>query len=89
MSLYARFCRKLEEHGLPRGPAEGPRDFARRIVRPDLASLSGDIAEGYVALRYGGRGDLAAFRGSLTNSWEKETLQKSSFLYFFKKNNIN
>lgn len=64
VSLYARFCRKLEKHGLPRGPAEGPRDFARRIgsLRPDLAQPVRDIAEGYVALRYSGRGDLAAFK---------------------------
>jgi hypothetical protein len=64
VSLYARFCRKLEKHGMPRGPAEGPRDFARRIgsLRPDLAQPVRDIAEGYVALRYSGRGDLAAFK---------------------------
>lgn len=64
VALYARFCRKLEKQGLPKGPAEGPRDFARRVgtLRPDLAPAVRDIAEAYAALRYGDLGDLEAFK---------------------------
>jgi transglutaminase-like putative cysteine protease len=62
--LYGRFCRKLARLGLARGLAEGPRDYARRIgrQRPELAPAARSIVDAYVALRYSGRGDLAAFK---------------------------
>jgi protein-glutamine gamma-glutamyltransferase len=61
---YDRFCRKMAGAGLARDPAEGPRDFAARIVakRPDLAEEVHAVLERYVRLRYGrpeGRPDLA------------------------------
>ena len=61
---YDRFCRKMARTGLARDPAEGPRDFAARIVaeRPDLAEEVHAVLERYVRLRYGrpeGGPDLA------------------------------
>jgi len=52
---YLRFCNKLGRRGLPRDPAEGPVDYARRLggLRPDLASAVTAITRLYVALRYG------------------------------------
>ena len=52
---YLRFCEKLQRAGLPRDPAEGPLDYARRLgrARPDLAAPAGAITKLYVGLRYG------------------------------------
>jgi transglutaminase-like putative cysteine protease len=52
---YLRFCEKLRRKGLPREPAEGPLDYARRLARarPDLAPAADAITRLYVALRYG------------------------------------
>ncbi|HKU69359.1 MAG TPA: DUF3488 and transglutaminase-like domain-containing protein, partial [Burkholderiales bacterium] len=52
---YLRFCDKLRRKGLPREPAEGPLDYARRLgrSRPDLAPAVEAITRLYVALRYG------------------------------------
>ena len=54
-NLYQRFCDKLRRKGMPRGPAEGPLDYARRIeqLRPDLAMAVSAITQLYVTLRYG------------------------------------
>jgi len=62
--LYGRFCRKLAAIGLARKPAEGPHDYAGRIgrQRPDLGQAARDVIDAYVALRYRGRGDSAAFK---------------------------
>lgn len=61
--LYARFCRVMERAGLPRRASEGPVDYARRIglERPELGPAAREIADAYVALRYGVRGDMDAF----------------------------
>jgi transglutaminase-like putative cysteine protease len=52
---YLRFCDKLRRKGLPRAPAEGPVDYARRVagLRPDLTPAVAAITRLYVALRYG------------------------------------
>ena len=52
---YLRFCEKLRRKGLPRHPAEGPLDYARRLQaeRPDLAVAVATISQLYVRLRYG------------------------------------
>jgi len=52
---YLRFCDALRRRGLPRGAAEGPVDYARRLerARPDLAPAVETITRLYVALRYG------------------------------------
>ena len=54
-AAYLRFCDKLRRKGLPRGPAEGPVDYARRVEgsRPDLSPAVAAITRLYVALRYG------------------------------------
>lgn len=54
-AAYLRFCEKLSRKGLPRAPAEGPVDFARRVesARPDLSPAVAAITRLYVALRYG------------------------------------
>ena len=54
-AAYLRFCDKLRRTGLPRDPAEGPADYARRLepLRPDLAPVVTAITGLYVALRYG------------------------------------
>lgn len=56
---YLRFCAKLARKGLPRGPTEGPIDYAVRLaqLRPDLAQAAAAITRIYVALRYGGNAD--------------------------------
>jgi hypothetical protein len=52
---YLRFCDKLRRRGLPRAPAEGPVDYARRLgeSRPELGPAVAAITRLYVALRYG------------------------------------
>ncbi len=52
---YRRFCDKLRRKGMPRDPAEGPADYARRLerLRPDLTPIVAAITRLYVALRYG------------------------------------
>jgi len=52
---YQRFCHKLSRRGLKRAPAEGPQDFADRVItrRPDLAAEVTLINRLYTALRYG------------------------------------
>lgn len=59
---YVRFCRRLARRGLARAPAEGPRDFSRRVAaaRPDLAVAVAAITRLYTDLRYGRGGDAAA-----------------------------
>jgi transglutaminase-like putative cysteine protease len=54
-TAYLRFCDKLRRKGLPRDPAEGPLDYARRIgrARPDLQPTVAAITALYVTLRYG------------------------------------
>ena len=63
-AVYARFCRKLARHGLPRDPAEGPRDFARRAARtlPAKAAAIVDISQQYQQLRYAPRAPAQALR---------------------------
>jgi len=58
VQLYERFCARMARLGLPRQPAEGPRDFARRVVleRPSLGRRAEEIADAYIALRYRGAG---------------------------------
>lgn len=62
--LYQRFCRRLARLGLPKGPGEGPRDYARRIARQrsDLDQAVRPVVDSYIALRYEGRGDLTVFK---------------------------
>jgi transglutaminase-like putative cysteine protease len=54
-AAYLRFCNKLRRRGLPRGPSEGPVDYAHRVgaARPDLTPEVSAITRLYVALRYG------------------------------------
>ncbi len=61
--LYARFCRRMERAGLPRGAAEGPLDYASRIARerPELGPAVRDLVDAYAALRYGSGGDMDVF----------------------------
>jgi hypothetical protein len=63
---YRRFCRVLAHAGLPRAAAEGPIDFARRVMaaRPAAARKIEAITELYVGLRYGhgGASELQSLR---------------------------
>jgi protein-glutamine gamma-glutamyltransferase len=61
-AAYQRFCDKLRRKGLPRDPAEGPGDYARRVeaARPELTPAVSAITQLYVALRYGGNTGSAA-----------------------------
>ena len=54
---YQAFCHKLARAGVPRAPAEGPEDYARRAAgrHPDLAPQIRAITDVYVLLRYRGR----------------------------------
>ncbi len=62
--LWRRFCRRLAREGLPRLPAEGPLDYARRAraARPEKARQITDITRRYIEIRYGAGGDLRALR---------------------------
>jgi hypothetical protein len=61
---YQRFCTKLGRKGLPRGPAEGPLQYAARLAqaRPDLAPHVDPITRLYVTLRYGRRTDTSTVK---------------------------
>ena len=61
---YVRFCEKLGRGGLPRHPAEGPVDYARRLAhaRPELEPAVAAITRLYVALRYGTETSATALR---------------------------
>lgn len=63
-TAYATFCARLARRGLRRHPAEGPRDFAVRVIalRPDLRIAVEEITIAYEALRYRGGGDAQALR---------------------------
>ena len=52
----------MRRRGLPRGAAEGPVDYARRLerARPDLAPAVETITRLYVALRYGAESSAGA-----------------------------
>ncbi|MBT8132304.1 MAG: DUF3488 and transglutaminase-like domain-containing protein, partial [Gammaproteobacteria bacterium] len=52
--IYQRFCRKLAGVASPRGPDEGPLDYAQRIAteHPSLAGVVTEITRRYLALRY-------------------------------------
>ncbi len=52
---YLRFCRALARCGLPRGAAEAPEDYARRVLsrRPDLGNEIKRVTRLYLAARYG------------------------------------
>lgn len=63
-AAYDRFCRKLARRGLPRHPAEGPLDYARRAAhwKPDAAPAIATISARYVELRYGTTPEAQAVR---------------------------
>jgi len=62
--IYQQFCAKMERKGLPRRPAEGPRDYADRMIasygefETDLERerkrLITEITDLYIKLRYAG-----------------------------------
>lgn len=56
---YRKFCRRLARRGMVRLPHEGPKDFARRVIRqrPDLQRPVSAITALYIALRYGSSED--------------------------------
>ena len=56
---YNKFCEKLAGIGFRRDPAEGPVDYAGRVIaaRPDLSAEVQDITRLYVRIRYGRGGD--------------------------------
>jgi transglutaminase-like putative cysteine protease len=53
-ALYEYFCRKTARLGVPRGPCEGPSDFARRAAQslPNESNRIRQIADTYILLRY-------------------------------------
>lgn len=55
---YNRFCKKLAKAGLPRTPAQGPVDYADRVIaaRSDLRKEVMAITRLYIQLRYGRNG---------------------------------
>ncbi len=61
-AAYLRFCDKLRRKGLPRSPAEGPVDYARRVetARPDLTPAVSAITRLYIMLRYSTESGAAA-----------------------------
>ena len=55
VNSFHLFCRKLQRIGLERRSAEGPSDFARRVIsaRHDLRGPVNHITNLYITLRYG------------------------------------
>ncbi len=53
-ALYGNFCRKTARLGVPRGPCEGPLDFARRAAQslPNESNRIQRIADTYILVRY-------------------------------------
>jgi hypothetical protein len=53
---YKKYCKRLAKIGLSRGPAEGPVNFAQRVIRarPDLKPAVRQITERYVKIVYRG-----------------------------------
>jgi len=77
---YVLFCEKLARIGLPRGPAQGPAAFARRVAlaRPDLADQVQMISHRYIQLRYAETGDektLKTFRSDVKKFHPKKRRQ--------------
>ena len=68
--LYAVFCSKLSNAGLPRAPYEGPVDYAKRIsiTKKNLAHDIQKITALYVELRYSSsNNDVTAFANLVKN----------------------
>ncbi len=68
LRLYTQFCKKLAQKGLPRYPAEGPLDYAKRIKshHPELAHTVQQITYLYLQIRYRSRADkLPALRQAI------------------------
>lgn len=68
--LHQTFERVLARHGVVRGAAEGPRDFAARAAQalPQQARLIEEFARRYEALRYAGAPEAPAdLRRTLNN----------------------
>jgi hypothetical protein len=63
-AAYTRYCDKLRRKGLPRAPAEGPVDYARRVgrLRPELQPAVAAITGLYVMLRYGAGVEMGALQ---------------------------
>jgi transglutaminase-like putative cysteine protease len=55
LRVYRRFCARIARLGIRRRPAEGPRDFSRRIIteRPEIGPQVNRITELFILLRYG------------------------------------
>lgn len=58
LEIYERFCRKMERKGFPRKPAQGPADYADRLIAaaPDQKEDIARIRDLYIRLRYGQQG---------------------------------
>lgn len=56
-ACWLDFCRRVEEIGLARPPAQGPRDYMHHILqqRPDLKLPIEAIIRRYISLRYSGQ----------------------------------
>lgn len=71
LRLYRRLQRAVEKHGVtPGSPAEGPRDYAARVIsaRPELAAPVTAFIDAYVGHRYGrdpSPADLAVMKQAL------------------------
>ena len=70
-AAYLRYCRILAKRGLPRGRAEGPKDFGRRVAesRPALRAVVDQITESYIALRYGAGGSHSTLASLRRQIW--------------------
>lgn len=55
-AAWLRLCRRLGRAGIPRHPAEGPLDYAKRVAKahPDDADTIHNLANRYARLRYRG-----------------------------------
>ena len=70
--LWRRLVHRLDRAGIPPRPSEGPRDYARRVMRerPDIAARMQSALDSYLRLRYARRArrdDLATLRASIAS----------------------
>ena len=62
LKIYARFLAKMERMGMPKAPYQGPMDYARSVAQwhPVLTREVAGIVDGYIGLRYAGKGGMDA-----------------------------
>lgn len=75
--IYLKFCRQMENAGIPRLPGESPMDFAKRVSssKPQLESQINTVTGLYIALIYSSRSPRGSERIEALNAMKKAANQ--------------